>query len=1055
MISNRLFQAYHLKNKMSKVLLYFVQTFFYFLSIVSQAQNFEISFETSGEISSLDSIVVENLNQNTKIVIEGDDILHLVGTVNSSNKELSDFFIKCMPNPIVGQAVLEFYSNNDGEVSINVYDLIGRNVVRNVSKCSQGIQRYYISGLQSGYYVLQVSGASFDYKLMILSNKNIREELSIERVDTDKSLNNFYLLSNSKNLINKNIISMDYNIGDLMKYTGYYRMHSSIINDIPDQSKTMTFTFEDAALLEVFITQWTSSTLTSVNFMTYVRYSTQYTGIELPLYRRGICWTDDTTTDILDYNLIEDLNTNLNTSLSTISGLECNSEYYVRAYAENAYGLKYSDELQFRTLSGIVVIETCFSSQISITSALLNGKVFNNGGISPISYGFYWSTDTVPTLSDSVRVFLNPNSENFIDFNSMVYGLIPNTKYYVRTFAVLVNLDTIYGNVLSFRTLDPTINILTSNVNSITFNSAISGGSLLIAGPLPITSKGLCWSILPEPTINDSVLLVGSGVGSFVGEINNLNINTVYYLRAFAINEMGVFYGNEIVFITPCRVCPDTIMDGNGNVYSSVLIGTQCWLNKNLSATKFNDSTSISHIVSSQDWNNIDVPAYCWYNNDSIAYSSDYGPLYNGYAVDYNLNGNRNICPKSWHVPSMNEWQFLYNTTGGSSVAGGKLKEIGTLHWLSPNTAATDEFGFTALPGGTRNYGSFMLINQRAYFWSSSIDIDDFGYNPYDVWFLYNCNGTMGGIPSIKTGNSVRCTWDYCTTLPTVANAGADTVIQYSNEVTLNANVPIFGQGHWKIVSGLCGRIEDTLNNSTLFAGRYGSNYKLVWTITSPCGEISTDTIQINILSYYFDCGDVLDVDSNYYSTVQVGNQCWLGQNLKTTKFNDNTIIPYVSNSTEWSNLSTPAYSFYNNDVENINVYGLLYNGFVVDTLSNGNKNICPNGWRVPSHDDYYELFDYVCGKSVAAAKLKYSGTMYWQNNSVNTINEFWFSALPGGKISNAGYFDSLRNTGIWWSSTKIGNNQEYIVMNGFMDEVIVYSEFDFRSGKSIRCIKE
>jgi uncharacterized protein (TIGR02145 family) len=154
------------------------------------------------------------------------------------------------------------------------------------------------------------------------------------------------------------------------------------------------------------------------------------------------------------------------------------------------------------------------------------------------------------------------------------------------------------------------------------------------------------------------------------------------------------------------------IKDGDGNVYASVKIGTQTWINENLKTTKLNDGTPIPLVTDFTEWKNSTAPAYCWYNNDKNTYGDIYGPLYNFYAVK-----TGKLCPKGWHVPSFDEMDNLDLFLEG---VGGKLKELGTTHWRTPNTGATDKYGFMALPGGYRDWTFFGDIYGYGAWWTST-----------------------------------------------------------------------------------------------------------------------------------------------------------------------------------------------------------------------------------------------------------------------------------------------------------------------------------------------
>jgi uncharacterized protein (TIGR02145 family) len=214
--------------------------------------------------------------------------------------------------------------------------------------------------------------------------------------------------------------------------------------------------------------------------------------------------------------------------------------------------------------------------------------------------------------------------------------------------------------------------------------------------------------------------------------------------------------------------------DQQGNTYATVVIGTQEWMAENLRTTQYNDGTPITLVTDpnqwAANWNNgipLQQPMMCWYYNDQATYTANsFGALYNWYAVSPTTNGNRNVCPIGWHVPTDAEWNTFINyldpNAGGGSnfpnTAGGKMKSTGTQYWQSPNTDATNESGFSGLPGGIRDLnGQFYLIGGNGIWWSSTENSTDDAWNR-DLSYL---NGDGGRINNNKTlGFSVRCLRD-------------------------------------------------------------------------------------------------------------------------------------------------------------------------------------------------------------------------------------------------------------------------------------------------------
>ncbi len=207
---------------------------------------------------------------------------------------------------------------------------------------------------------------------------------------------------------------------------------------------------------------------------------------------------------------------------------------------------------------------------------------------------------------------------------------------------------------------------------------------------------------------------------------------------------------------------PSIVKDIDGNVYHTVTIGTQEWMVENLKTTKYlnGDLIGTTSPATLDIYNEIE-PKYQWaqyyWDNSGDSIVAIYGRLYTWYTVA----DNRNICPSGWHVPSEAEWLVLETFLGDWQTAGGKLKETGTTHWNAPNTGATNETGFTALPGGNRDYSNeFDDLGLSGYWWSSSSSTTDGSgiarkIDSYDSG-LYHDEGSS----KKHSGYSVRCIKD-------------------------------------------------------------------------------------------------------------------------------------------------------------------------------------------------------------------------------------------------------------------------------------------------------
>jgi len=184
----------------------------------------------------------------------------------------------------------------------------------------------------------------------------------------------------------------------------------------------------------------------------------------------------------------------------------------------------------------------------------------------------------------------------------------------------------------------------------------------------------------------------------------------------------------------------------------TIQIGTQKWMSKNLDVAFYRNGDPIPQVTDRTAWAALTTGAWCYYNNDPIL-GNKYGKLYNWYAV----NDPRGLAPQGWHIPSDAEWTTLATTLGGYLVAGGKMKEPGTLNWTTPNTEAVNSSGWTGLPGGSRGAsGAWFNIGRDGIWWGSEVD-------EASAWWrgqFYNNGILMRGNYSMRSGLSVRCIRD-------------------------------------------------------------------------------------------------------------------------------------------------------------------------------------------------------------------------------------------------------------------------------------------------------
>ena len=390
------------------------------------------------------------------------------------------------------------------------------------------------------------------------------------------------------------------------------------------------------------------------------------------------------------------------------------------------------------------VLSTSNVSGISTKVAVTGGNITTDGGASITVRGVCWALSTNPTVAGSHTT----DGSGTGSFTSNITGLTANTPYYVKAYATN-SAGTAYGNEVSFTTIPIVLATLTTTVpSSITSTTAVTGGNISDDGHGDITARGVCWGTIANPTVSDSHTTDATGAGSFTSNLTGLSAGITYYERAYATNSAGTAYGNQVTFNT-------MIADIDGNLYNIVSIGTQVWIKENLKVTKYQNGTPIPNISDNTAWSGLSTGAYCWYNNNSATYKDTYGAIYNRYTVSSGI-----LCPTGWHAPTDAEWHQLILfldasallSSTESQIAGNKLKESGTTHWQSTNSGATNESGFTALPGGMRDInGAFNRIGTSGYWWNSD------NSTAWDRELDYNYAGVLRVSPNTNNGFSARC----------------------------------------------------------------------------------------------------------------------------------------------------------------------------------------------------------------------------------------------------------------------------------------------------------
>jgi len=527
--------------------------------------------------------------------------------------------------------------------------------------------------------------------------------------------------------------------------------------------------------------------------------------------------------------------------------------------------------------------------------------------------------------------------------------------------------------------------------------------------------------------------------------------------------------------------------DAEGNNYTVVTIGAQTWMAENLKSTQYNDGTDIPLVTDNKKWQySFNHQGYCWYNNDAGTYKNTYGALYNWYTVN-----TGKLAPTGWHVPTDAEWTALgnYLSTNGynydNSISGNYYAKSlsSSTYWanfyagigdIANDLTRNNRSGFSALPAGFRlegfsDQGGFgaSLLNGSAAFWSSS------EYQTDEAWYRYmNFDGNYLGrdIDVEIAGFSIRCVKDTFPITTTAAFSITNTTAMSGGNImddglttklargvcwstfanpTIADSKTMDGTGAGIFTSSLTGLIP----NTTYYISVYATN-----SVSTVYGKQRSFTTNNE--------SSITDLNGNVYHSVNIGSQTWMVENLKTTKYNDGTDIPLVTDHTAWTKLSTGAYCWYNNDAEtHKNTYGALYNAYAVNT-----GKLAPTGWHVATDAEWTTLENYLTAngynydsstsgkkfaKSLAAITNWTTSTVIGAiGNDLTKNNSTGFSAFPGGWRNEYG-FALAGGIGWWWTSTNESLGNAFI-RGIFFDQSNILRLVDIKwNGLSVRCVKD
>ena len=724
----------------------------------------------------------------------------------------------------------------------------------------------------------------------------------------------------------------------------------------------------------------------------------------------------------------------------TITDLAYETDYFVRAFATNQAGTAYGNELSFITLDGIPELTTFEVTDITPTDAMGSGQIDDLEGLSMLEKGLCWNTNGDPAISDDKIESTAPNS----DISGLLSPLNLSTTYFVRTYTT-TEAGTGYGNEVSFTVGGlPAIEITgTSNITGVGFSV---DGTVSSDGGFPVLDKGVCWSTSQNPDLDDNTLSAGNGTDAFTLDITGLDLSTSYYVRSYAENDAGISYSAQIT-VTTTNGYPELSTNSISNITG-------------------NSATSGGQIQSNGGFT-ISAQGVCWSTSENPTISN---------AHTTQTAGSNSFTSQIINLDLATTYFVRAYATNETGTAYGQSESFITDDGVISltTTTATNILAASFESGGSIIDAGGLAVTEKGLCWSTSIEptiadnfttegssSDDFTTQVTDLnyattyyvrAYATNANGTFYGneIEVLTDDGIIQLTTAEITNITgTSANSGGNITDNGGLEITargvcwsensnptLNDSYTIDGVGSGIFISDITGLEKGTV----YFVKAYAIN--------------AVDTSYGNTQTFTTEAPDgpgaeVIDIDGNIYSTVWIGGQNWMAENLKTHTYNNS--VPIELNYHEWDVTTTGAYTWYDNSSTNEDSLGCLYNWYAVET-----NNLCPDGWHVPSVEEWNQLRDYVGSQGYSGEEgtaLKSINGWWFNNSSIEGVDAFGFNAGPTGYRSDDGVFSSPWSTYFWTNEGGASSAESKYISH--LSSELNETGSAIKKGYSIRCIKD
>ncbi len=766
---------------------------------------------------------------------------------------------------------------------------------------------------------------------------------------------------------------------------------------------------------------------------------------------RGVCWGIQHDPTIQNDHTSDGMGAGMFNSI--ISGLVENVTYYVRAYASNGQDVFYGDEEEFTTpVAPNITFSTDSVTNVTHNSAVVHGSVFQFGNDVRMG-GLCLSTDPDPRIYRDDLIYIGQLSSHF---SKTLYSLQPYTPYYVRV-VIFDGEEIIYGNTISFLTQpQPTVDVSTGYMRNVTYSSAdcISCSVNAFSGAT-IVQRGVCWSTSPYPTLQNNHTSDGTGTGYFDSHLSNLSQNTTYHIRAYASDGQTVYYGDTVQFRTP--------MDYGVTVTT-------------LPVTDITYNSAVVHSTVTDPNAVVVASGVCWsiFSNPEVGLDNVMGYGSASGNLSMTLSGLQSSSRYFVRTYALVNNEYIYgNTVEFTTEECFPEAEIDTVHSVTQTSAVVEsQFGNdcdvfvyeTGICWATHaspkcdGNDSLYRVAQSASFSLSGFTHQLENLMPNQTYYvrpyvLYQIDTIYGDEESFTTPGNYA--------LPSV------NTLQANNVSTHSASCGVYLISNGGDDSTRCGirwgtsvnNLNDTSANmvtlsdsSSAYISISGLSPETIYYFAAfavnAAGESMGPVLAFRTESQMgvpCDNATISDIDSNVYHTVLIGTQCWMKENLRTTRYADGTTIPLGTSAS-----TTDAYRYYptsnvntNVNIRNVGLYGYLYNWPAVmhgasssSSVPSGVQGVCPTGWHVPSYNEWMQFLGflsangYFCGGDSTHTAKPLASISGWDSstsscapgNNQSTNNATGFTAIAGGFNINSSMNGDLGEDAYFWTSTARGS---------------------------------